>query len=151
MRIRGAALAVALAALVAAVAHAEPPELRICADPNNLPFSNAAREGFENRIAEIVADELGTTLRYTWWAQRRGFVRNTLRARACDIVVGVPVGWDPVLTTRPYYRSSYVFVTRAGGPAIRSLDDPALRTARIGVFEAPPAEPDINPIWLRKR
>jgi quinoprotein dehydrogenase-associated probable ABC transporter substrate-binding protein len=112
---------------------AEPGELRVCADPNNLPFSNEREEGFENRIAEVVASELGRSLRYTWWAQRRGFVRNTLRERRCDVVVGVPAGYDLVLTTRPYYRSSYVFVTRAGGPAVRSLDDDVLRTARIGV------------------
>jgi mxaJ protein len=107
--------------------------LRICADPNNLPFSNEARGGFENRIADVLAAELGTEVRYTWWAQRRGFVRNTLREGLCDVLMGVPAGFDPVLTTRPYYRSTYVFVTRTGGVDVRSLDDPALRTLRIGV------------------
>ena len=108
--------------------------LRVCADPNNLPFSNARGEGFENRIAELLARELGVAVRYTWWAQRRGFVRNTLGAGACDVVIGVPAGWGPVLATRPYYRSTYVFAwRRADGPAVRSLDDPRLRAVRIGV------------------
>ncbi len=108
--------------------------LRVCADPNNLPFSNARGEGFENRLAELLAAELGAELQYTWWAQRRGFVRNTLRAGRCDLVVGVPTSYELVLATRPYYRSTYVFVTRAaGGPTVRSLDDAILREVRIGV------------------
>ena len=111
-----------------------PAELRVCADPNNLPFSNARGEGFENRIAEVVAHELGASVRYTWWAQRRGFLRNTLAARACDVVLGLPQGSDRVALTRPYYRSTYVFAwRRAEGPAVHSLDDPALRTVRVGV------------------
>lgn len=108
--------------------------LRVCADPNNLPFSNRRGEGFENRLAELIAAELGAALEYTWWAQRRGFVRNTLRAGLCDLVVGIPSSVELVLATRPYYRSTYVFVTRtADGPAVRSFDDAVLRTARIGV------------------
>ena len=107
--------------------------LRVCADPNNLPFSNRQGEGFENRIAQLIARDTGADLAYTWWAQRRGFFRNTLAAGACDLVVGVPSRFERVLATRPYYRSSYVFVTRAGGPDIRSFDDPALRTRRVGV------------------
>src|SRR3954464_8625412 len=108
--------------------------LRVCADPNNLPFSNDRREGFENRIADLVARELGVPVEYTWWAQRRGFVRNTLKACDCDVLVGVPTGFDMALTTRPYYRSSYVFVTRAyRHVAVTSLDDPALRTLKVGV------------------
>jgi mxaJ protein len=108
-------------------------ELRVCADPNNLPFSNSRGEGFENRIAELIARELDASLRYTWWAQRRGFVRNTLREGACDVIIGVPAGYDPVLTTRPYYRSTYVFVHRDEPGAVRSLDDPRIGAARIGV------------------
>jgi mxaJ protein len=109
-------------------------ELRVCADPNNLPFSNQRREGFENRLAEIVAKDLGATVRYTWWPQRRGFVRNTLGAHKCDVVMGMPWGAERVLTTRPYYRSSYVFVFRKDRHLdVRSLDDPALRRLRIGV------------------
>jgi mxaJ protein len=107
--------------------------LRVCADPNNLPFSNDRREGFENRIAEVVARELGAELQYTWWAQRRGYVRNTLRAGRCDLFVGVPIGFGPVLATRPYYRSTYTFVTRRSGPRIQSFDDRRLHTLRVGV------------------
>src|ERR1043165_9745602 len=97
--------------------------LRVCADPNNLPFSNSKREGFENKIAEVVGRELNAPVEYTWWAQRRGYIRNSLKAGLCDVMVGVPTGLDMVLTTRPYYRSTYVFVTRSDGPRIHSLDD----------------------------
>ena len=108
--------------------------LRVCADPNNLPFSNQKREGFENRLAEIVAAELHARVAYTWWAQRRGFVRNTVKAGACDVLMGVPVGFDMTLVTKPYYRSSYVFVSRRGDHVhVRSLDDPVLRRVRVGV------------------
>jgi mxaJ protein len=108
--------------------------LRVCADPNNLPFSNDRLEGFENRLAEMVAADLGTRVRYTWWAQRRGFLRNTLNAGLCDVVMGLPTNVELARTTRPYYRSSYVFVTRRGGAVRpRSFDDPALRVLRVGV------------------
>jgi mxaJ protein len=108
--------------------------LRVCADPNNLPFSNERREGLENRLADLVARELKTTVNYFWWAQRRGFVRNTLAARQCDVIMGVPSSLPAVLTTRPYYRSSYVFVTRADRKLnVESFDDPRLRELRIGV------------------
>jgi mxaJ protein len=108
--------------------------LRVCADPNNLPFSDSTGRGFENRLAELIAADLGAEVRYTWWAQRRGFVRNTLRAGACDLIPGVPARFDPVATTAPYYRSTYVFVTRRDlEPSIESFDDPRLRTLRIGV------------------
>jgi len=121
--------------------------LRVCADPNNLPFSNARGEGFENRIAELIARDLDARLSYEWWAQRRGFVRNTLNAGRCDLVIGVPAGYDPLLTTRPYYRSTYVFVARRdSGLTVNSFDDPRLRRLRIGVHlmgddgaNAPPA------------
>ncbi|MFN2532576.1 MAG: substrate-binding domain-containing protein [Pyrinomonadaceae bacterium] len=111
-----------------------PGVLRVCADPNNLPFSNNRGEGFENRIADILAQELGKKIEYTWWAQRRGFFRNTLKADACDLVVGVPAAFEMALTTAPYYRSTYVFVSRKDrGLHIKSFDDPALRNLRIGV------------------
>jgi mxaJ protein len=109
-------------------------KLRVCADPNNLPFSNNRREGFENRIAELISEDLGADLEYTWWAQRRGNVRNTLKAGLCDVLIGVPVGLESVLTTKPYYRSSYVFVSRASRALhITSLDAPELRKLLIGV------------------
>ena len=90
--------------------------MRVCADPNNLPFSNERGEGFENRIVTLLARELDATVSYTWWAQRRGFIRNTLQAGLCDLVPGVPYAFDMLRTTSPYYRSTYVFVTRAGRP-----------------------------------
>ncbi len=109
-------------------------ELRVCADPNNLPFSNRRREGFENKIAELIAAELHATVRYTWWPQRRGFIRNTLRERTCDVVMGVPSSYELVLTLKPYYRSTYVFMYRKdSGLEIRSFDDPILREVKIGV------------------
>ena len=108
--------------------------LRVCADPNNLPFSNRDGRGFENRIVELIAADLGADVRYTWWAQRRGFVRNTLLAGACDLIPGVPARFDQVATTAPYYRSTYVFVTRRDlDPWIESIDDPRLRRLKVGV------------------
>jgi mxaJ protein len=107
-------------------------ELRICADPNNLPFSNAQREGFENVLAERLAADLGLRPTYVWWAQRRGNVRQTLNAGLCDVIPGVASGLEMLATTRPYYRSTYVFVTPAGRH-VASLDDPALRQWTIGV------------------
>jgi quinoprotein dehydrogenase-associated probable ABC transporter substrate-binding protein len=112
----------------------EQPVLRVCADPDDLPFSNERQEGFENKIAQLMAAELGDSLVNVWWPHRRGFVRNTLRAGLCDLIVGVPKGFDPVLTTKPYYRSTYYFVYRQGRNLdIRSLDDTVLRHLKIGV------------------
>jgi mxaJ protein len=108
--------------------------LRVCSDPNNLPFSNERQQGFENRIARLLARDLDRPIEYTWWAQRRGFVRNTLGAGRCDVIVGVPTGVDGLSTTTPYYRSAYVFVTRKTSDLhIRSFDDPRLRHLHIGV------------------
>jgi mxaJ protein len=130
-----ALLAVAVASdAVPERAEAWPRVLRVCADPNNLPFSDSAGRGFENRLAELIAQDLGAEVRYTWWAQRRGFVRNTLRAGACDLIAGVPARFELVATTAPYYRSTYVFVTREDlGPPIESFDDPRLRRLKVGV------------------
>jgi len=123
----------AVAVLLLAAGSVEARELRVCADPNNLPFSNEAGEGLENKIVALIAEELGAELRYTWWAQRRGFLRNTLKAEACDLVPGLPANLEGVRTTAPYYRSTYVFVTRADGPEIASYNDPVLREAKVGV------------------
>ncbi|HEX4339953.1 MAG TPA: substrate-binding domain-containing protein [Polyangiaceae bacterium] len=126
-----------------------PDELRICSDPNNLPFSNARGEGFENRLADILAKELGKKrVTYKFFPERRGFIRNTLKAGFCDVVMGVPVSYELAQTTVPYYRSTYVFVTRRdAGPAIRSFDDPRLHSLAIGIHvigddysNVPPAE-----------
>jgi mxaJ protein len=127
---------ISLVALSVLACHSGKParELRVCSDPNNLPFSNQRQEGFENRLAVLIAAELHATLRYTWWAERRGFIRNTLGAGRCDVVMGMPPGTGGVLTTRPYYRSTYVFVSRRDRHlTVKSLDDPALRRLKIGV------------------
>ena len=110
-------------------------ELRVCADPNNLPYSNAAGEGFENRIVEVLARDLGAHVDYTWWAQRRGAIRNTLNAGHCDVIPGMASSGGMTGTTDPYYRSTYVFVSRRDGTLadLTSLDDPRLRTLRVGV------------------
>ena len=124
-----------LLSLLVAAFHSppEPRELRVCADPNNLPFSNQREEGFENRIAELIADELDARLVYEWRPQRRGFLRTGLNAGACDVVVGLASDVDMAWTTRPYYRSTYAFVRPRETPPVSSLDDAALRTRRIGV------------------
>ncbi len=108
--------------------------LTVCMDPNNLPFSNAEGEGFENRLTEILAEELDAKLEYVWWAQRRGYVRNTLNGDMCDLWPGVASTLEMLSTTRPYYRSTYVFMTRQERDlAGLTLDDPRLRNLDIGV------------------
>ena len=110
------------------------PTLTACADPNNLPFSNKSGEGFENKLARLIAHALDSDLEYVWWAQRRGYVRNTLNEDRCDFWPGVGSGLEMLATSRPYYRSTYVFVTRAGDRLSGlTLDDPRLKTLRIGV------------------
>ena len=123
-----------------------PPPLRVCADPNNMPFSNARGEGFENAIAQVLGRALGRPVRYFWQPQRRAFFRTTLQAGNCDVVVNVPASFERVRATRPYYRSAYVFVTQqARHLDIRSFDDPRLRPLRIGIqitgddYDNPPA------------
>jgi mxaJ protein len=108
--------------------------LRVCADPNNLPFSNRAGEGFENHIAQLIANSLGADLQYRWHRLGRGFVREVLGKAECDLLVGIPVGFPGVLTTRPYYRSTYVFVARRDARVQPgSLDDQRLAQCRIAV------------------
>ena len=134
--------------------------LRVCEDPNNLPFSNRASEGFENKIAELLARELGWTLEYTWFPQRMGFIRNTLRAREpdsgrfkCDLVMGVPVGFELASTTKPYYRSTYALVYVKGKgldsvttpEGLLSLEPAKLKSLKLGVFGQSPAAD-----WLLK-
>jgi mxaJ protein len=135
-----------LLASVATTAAAHARELRICNDPNNLPFSNSRLEGFENKIVEVIGRHLHANVQYTWWAERRGFIRNTMQAGLCDLIPGTVSGIGAVRTTVPYYRSTYVFVTRSEAGVIASLDDPLLRQLRIGVhligddgFNVPPA------------
>jgi mxaJ protein len=109
-------------------------ELRVCADPDNMPFSNMRQEGFENRIADVVAKDLNANLNYIWQRMGRGFVREYLNKARCDVLIGIPANYGPVLTTTPYYRSTYVFVTRKNaGPKVTSFDSPELRGLKIGV------------------
>lgn len=109
-------------------------ELRVCGDPNNLPFSNEKLEGIENKIAEVVAKDLGMTVAYTWWPHQRGLVKRVLNTGQCDVMLGIPKGYDPVLWTKPYYRTGYVLAYRKDRKLkLRSLDDPALKTLKIGV------------------
>jgi mxaJ protein len=113
--------------------NAQTRELRVCADPNNMPFSSRDQTGFENRIAALVARDLNARLTFLWQRMGRGFVREYLDKAQCDFVVGIPTNYRSVLTTRPYYRSTYVFVSKQGGPVISSLDSPALHGLKIGV------------------
>jgi mxaJ protein len=137
------ALAVVLAVFAVG---ASPKPLRVCADPNNMPFSNRSGEGFENKIAALVAREMNRRLAYFWSPQRRGFVRNTLTGGQCDVIIGVPAQYRLLQPTRPYYRSSYAFVSRRDRHLrIRSFDDPRLRKVTIGIqvtgddYDNPPA------------
>ncbi|MGK9233261.1 substrate-binding domain-containing protein [Inquilinus limosus] len=146
---RAAALALlAGAVLLSAPGRAEPPRpeaidrsaLRVCADPANLPFSNDKGEGFENKIAELLAGKLGVPVRYTWYPNSTGFLRMTLRARRCDLVMGIVAGADLVQNTNPYYRSGYVVVTRREDNLadLAGLADPRLKTLRIGITAGTP-------------
>ena len=107
--------------------------LRVCADANNLPYSNSAEDGFENEIVRLIADHLHRPLVFVWRPQRRGFVREGLNAGECDLVAAIPSGASIALTTRPYYRSTYAFVSKPGDRPVSSLDDPSLRMRTIGV------------------
>ncbi|MBK0394527.1 quinoprotein dehydrogenase-associated putative ABC transporter substrate-binding protein [Ramlibacter algicola] len=114
--------------------HAPSDVLRVCADPDNLPYSRADGSGFENRIARLLAMDLGVDLQFAWLPDRRGFVRKTLGAGDCDVLIGVPAGFERVAPTRPYYRSSYAWVQREGaGEPPSSFDDPQLAGRRIGI------------------
>lgn len=114
--------------------------LRVCADPANMPFSNTAGEGFENKIAELIASKLGVPVEYTWFPQATGFVRMTLGLNRCDVIIGFAQGDELVQNTNHYYRSTYVFVTKADGPlaGVTTLSDPLLKDKRIGVIAGTP-------------
>lgn len=149
-----------LAAMPRSAAADEGGVLRVCADPNNLPLSHRNGTGFENKIAELFARDLGWKLEYTWVPQRMGFIRNSLRARIegseryrCDLVMGLPVGFELAATTKPYYRSTWVLAyVRGQGldsvatpEALLRLDAAKLRALRLGVFGlTPPAD------WLAR-
>ena len=111
--------------------------LRVCADPNNMPFSNQRQEGLENKLAELLAAQLGAKLEYTWWSERGSLVKNTLDAGRCDVLMGVPTSLDQVTASEPYYRSTYVFVSRRDRALrITSLADPRLNDWKIGLHVA---------------
>lgn len=121
--------------------------LRVCADPNNLPFSNRAGQGFENQLASMVAKDLGMTIAYYWFPQRSAFFQKTLNAGRCDVVMGVPAKIPVASTTIPYYRSTYVFVSqRKRHLNISSLDDPRLRSLKIGVHITGDEDSNLPPV-----
>jgi mxaJ protein len=121
----------------------EPGVFRVCAPKDNLPFSNENGEGFENKIAELIAKDLGKKLQYMFWYDRQGFYRNTLNAHRCDVVIGTGSDVDMTLNSKPYYRSGYVFIyKKSSGYDIKGYDSPDLRNAKIGVImESPPTRP----------
>lgn len=118
----------------------DPNVLRVCADPRDLPFSNEAGQGFENKIAELLAQKLGKSLAYEYYPGATGFLRNTLNAHRCDVVMGMPQGDDSVQGTNPYYRTTYALVSKAGAglETIDSLEDQRLQTKRIGIVAGTP-------------
>ena len=122
----------------------DPKVLRVCADPNNLPFSNDKGEGFENKLAELFAAKLGKTLSYTYYPGATGFVRITLGSYRCDVIMGFAQGSDLVQATNPYYRSAYALVTKSDSPlaGIQTLEDERLKEKRIGVVAGTPPASD---------
>jgi len=135
--------------LGAAAAGASPAHLlTVCADPNNLPYSNKQGQGFENKLAALVAKDFGMQISYFWFPQHDAFFRRTLNAGACDVVMGAPAGTDEADTTEPYYRSSYVFVARRDFKLnINSFDDPRLKTLRVGVNVLGNGEDSLPPVY----
>ena len=160
--ITAALAAVILSSVVFRAAHADEVDkvLRVCQDPNNLPFSNIKGDGIENKLAELFAKKLGWKLDYFSFPQRMGFVRNTIRFKLpgtnyrCDIIMGVPTGFDQVATTKPYYRSTYalVFPKGKGLDNVKSkqdflqLDSKQLKKLKIGLYDRSPASQ-----WLSRR
>ncbi|HYG32708.1 MAG TPA: substrate-binding domain-containing protein [Methylophilaceae bacterium] len=121
----------------------DPNEFKVCADADNMPFSNSKQEGFENRIAELIAEDLGKKLSYQFWIDRFGYIRNTINAGRCDVMISTVEGNDALLTSKPYYRSGYVFVYRKdSGLNITDWDSPDLRKVTIGLIgQTPPSRP----------
>ena len=118
----------------------DPKALRVCADPHNMPFSTEKGEGFENKVAELLAGKLGRDLSYTWYPQAPGFVRNTLAAHKCDVIMGAPQGDDMVQVTNPYYRTAYALVFKQGQglDGVDTLEDPRLKGKRVGIVAGTP-------------
>jgi len=124
----------------AAIELVDPKVLRVCDDPHNLPFSNEAGEGFENKIATLLAEKLQKPIAYTFYPNTTGFIRNTLNAFRCDVVMGIPQGDDMVQGTNPYYRTSYALVSKQGSDLakVETLEDPLLKGKRIGIIAGTP-------------
>lgn len=118
----------------------DPKVLRVCADPHNMPFSTDKGEGFENKVAQLLADKLGKGLAYAWYPQATGFVRNTLAAHRCDVMMGAPQGDDLVQVTNPYYRTAYALVFKRGNglDGVDTLEDSRLKGRRIGIVAGTP-------------
>lgn len=122
--------------LLTALAAAQQRELRVCADGNNLPFSNKAQQGFENKLAELLAQQMNAKLTYSWVRENSKFVQRSLLMGTCDVVLGLPTGFPKVLLTQPYYTCTWVFVTRKDKHLnVRSFDSPQLRNAKIGLHK----------------
>ena len=121
----------------------DPNEFKVCAESDNMPFSNLRQEGFENKIAELIAKDLGKKVSYQFWIDRFGYIRNTLNAGRCDVMISTVAGNDMMTTSKPYYRSGYVFVYRKdSGLNITDWDSPDLRKVTIGlVGQTPPSRP----------
>lgn len=144
MRILAAVLLFSLAAVSPAASQnvdlVDHSHLRVCADPANMPFSNEKHEGFENRIADLIAKDLGVPVEYTWFPQTTGFVRNTLNAGRCDVIIGFPQGDELVQNTNHYYNSAYVLIVKKGSPleGVTDLEDARLKDKSIGVVAGTP-------------
>jgi mxaJ protein len=138
---RTVAATIVFLAVSLGTASSQSKSLRVCGDPDNLPYSNEKLEGFENKIAAVIASDLGAAPTYAWWPHQRGLVKNTIDAGTCDVIFGVPEGLDAVLWTKPYYHSSYVMAYRKGGGyRLTSLDAPELKRLKIGVYANTPVE-----------
>lgn len=138
-----AALLAAVAVCAGGASEAAAGRLRVCADPDNMPFSNEKGEGFENKLAELIAEKLGADLEYTWFEESTGYMPNTFGRDACDLVMGYAQGTGLIEDTNPYYYTSYVLIHREDDPDLKGVDrlsDPRLKKKRIGLFaRTPPA------------
>ena len=120
-------------------------EFKVCADQDNLPYSNDKGEGFENKIAEVLAADLGKELSYQFWHERFGFLRNTLNAKRCDVIIGTNTTYDALDTTKPYYRAGHVWIYREdSGYDISSWDSPDLKKGVIGLVDKSPVTQALN-------
>jgi mxaJ protein len=121
----------------------DPKEFKVCADPDNMPYSTQKGEGFENKIAEVLAKDLGKTLTYEFWLDRQGYLRNTINAQRCDVIIGMGSDVDNLRTSKPYYRSGYVFIYRkSSNYNIKDWDSEDLKKGIIGIVgQSPPTIP----------